>query len=105
MAVVQHKEKPTPADISQLHEQWFEEFSDLFGEVPLEVPPLQEVNHEINLVDDNKWINYRLPKCPDQFKGALMDKIQQYMKAGWWVPTNASQAIPMLSIPKKNGTL
>ena len=27
------------------------------------------------------------------------------MKAGWWVLTNARQAIPMLSIPKKNGTL
>jgi Reverse transcriptase (RNA-dependent DNA polymerase) len=27
------------------------------------------------------------------------------MKAGWWVPTNTRQAIPMLSIPKKNGTL
>jgi hypothetical protein len=47
----------TPADFPQLREQWFEKFSDLCGEVPLELPPFQEVNHEINLMDDHKWIN------------------------------------------------
>jgi hypothetical protein len=102
-----HSGSLTPADYPRLREQWFKKFSDLFGEVPLELPPFREVNHEINLMDDHKQINYnyRLPKCPNQFKGALMEKIQRYTTAGWWVPATAKQAIPMLSIPKKNGTL
>jgi hypothetical protein len=92
-------------DCPWLWEQWFEKFSGLFGEVPLELPPFREVNHEINLVDKHKQINYRLPKCPNQFKGALMEKIQRYTTAGCWVPATAKQAIPMLSTPKKNRTL
>jgi hypothetical protein len=100
-----HSGSLTPADYPRLREQWFKKFSDLFGEVPLELPPFREVNHEINLVDDHKRINYHLPKCPNQFKGALMEKIQRYTTAGWWVPATAKQAIPMLSIPKKNRML
>jgi hypothetical protein len=100
-----HSGSLTPADYPRLREQWLKKFSDLFGEVPLELPPFREVNHKINLVDDHKRINYHLPKFPNQFKGALMEKIQRYTTTGWWVPATAKQAIPMLSIPKKNGTL
>ena len=35
----------------------------------------------------------------------LMEKLQQYIKAGWWILKMASQATPLLCIPKKSGKL
>ena len=55
--------------------------------------------------DPNKWIHYRLPKCPDTLKEELAEKISCYTSAGWWVPAIKPQAIPMLCILKKNGKL
>ena len=43
--------------------------------------------------------------CPEVFCSELTQKIKWYTTAGWWVPAAAKQAIPMLCIPKKNGTL
>jgi hypothetical protein len=66
---------------------------------------LREVNHEINLVDPVKRIRYRLPKYPEHFCEDLSVKIERYTTAEWWVPAVAHQAVPMLCVPKKNGTL
>ena len=73
--------------------------------VPPKVPPFCQINHEINLIDPNKQINYWLPKCPDALKEELAEKISRYTSAGWWVPAMVCQAIPMLCVLKKNGKL
>ena len=46
------------------------------------LPPLQEVNHNIPLIDDNKHYAYQLPCCANALKQQLSDKITE---AGWWV--------------------
>ena len=50
-------EKPvseyTHEDIPQLCEEIAELFSDLLGALPLEIPPLCEVLHEIPLIDES----------------------------------------------------
>jgi hypothetical protein len=46
----------TDNDIPHLCEEWMEEITDLISGVPLELPPLREVNHEINLIDPTKRI-------------------------------------------------
>ena len=74
--------------------------ADSFMNQPDELPPLREINHRIPLIDKSKVYHHRQPKCPDAFKPALMDKIDCYTKAGWWVPITASRATPMLCIPK-----
>ena len=78
---------------------------DLVSGVPLKVPPLQEINHEINLIDPHKRIKYHLPKCPDALKEELADKISRYTGAGWWVSSTARQAVPMLCMLKKSHKL
>jgi hypothetical protein len=35
----------------------------------------------------------------------LLEKIAQYVSAGWWMEASVDQAAPMLCIPKKNGHL
>jgi hypothetical protein len=92
-------------DIPRLREEWMDKMNDLVSGIPLELPPLCEVNHEINLVDPAKHIRYRLPKCPEHFRKDLSAKIERYTTAEWWVPAVAHQAVPMLCVPKKNGTL
>ncbi|KIK15843.1 hypothetical protein PISMIDRAFT_16230 [Pisolithus microcarpus 441] len=66
------------------------------------MPPLREVNHRIPLIDKGMRYTYHLPHCPDSLKPQLAEKIQLYMKAGWWERASVSQAAPMLCIPKKN---
>ena len=93
--------KFTGNDIPRLREQGKEEFMDLCGEITLELPPLWAVNHEIHLIDPDKQYNYHLPKCADHYKEQLLQKIEWYTTAQWWVPTMVWQAIPMLYVSKK----
>jgi hypothetical protein len=105
MAVARRRGQLTSEDIPQLREHWGEEYADMFAGVPPEMPPLRVINHEINLIDDNKRINYRLPKCPDALREELSAKVKRYTDAGWWEPATVRQAAPMLCIPKKTGKL
>ena len=88
----------THSDIPQLREEIAEKYSEL-------LPPFHEVSHEIPLIDESKQLKHRLPKCPEAFRSELTPKIERYTTTGWWVPATAKQAMPMLCIPKKNGTL
>jgi hypothetical protein len=58
----------TDDDIPRLREKWMSKIDDLVSGIPLELLPLREVNHEINLVDPTKRVRYRLPKCPEHFR-------------------------------------
>ena len=94
-----------PKNLQTLCEQWFTKYADIVNGVPLELPPLRAVNHHIPLISDNKRYHYHLPRCPDAMKPQLREKLRQYIKAGWWIPKMASQAAPLLCIPKKLGKL
>ena len=92
-------------DIPQLHRSWDDNITDLVSGIPLKIPAIQEVNHEINLIDPKKHIHYRLLKFPEHFHKELSQKIERYTTAQWWIPAVAHQAVPMLCILKKNGKL
>jgi len=47
------------------------------------LPPFQDVNHKIPIVNENKQYNYHLPRCPEALKAQLIDMIQTYKNAGW----------------------
>ena len=84
---------------------WDNNITDLVSGIPLKLPPIWEVNHEINLIDPEKHIHYCLPKCPEHFHKELSQKIERYNTAQWWIPAVAHQAVPMLCILKRNGKL
>ena len=85
-----------PHDLATLRECWMDKITDLVSRVPPKVPLFHMVNHEINLIDPDKQINYQLPKCPDTLKEELAEKISQYISAGWWVPATVWQAVDSL---------
>ncbi|KAJ7120141.1 hypothetical protein C8R44DRAFT_623675, partial [Mycena epipterygia] len=97
--------KLTEEDIPRLRDRWMEISKDIMSGVPETMPPLRAVNHRIPLIDDKKIYNYHLPKCPDSMKDQLLDKINRYVRAGWWTAVQTDQAAPMLCIPKKTGLL
>ena len=72
----------TLKDIPHLCEEITELFSDLLGPLPLELPPLCEVLHEIPLIDESMQLKHRLPKWPEAFRPELAQKIKQYTTAG-----------------------
>jgi hypothetical protein len=92
-------------DVEARRERWFAEYADILGGVPLEPPPMREVNHRIPLIDASKRYYYHLPRCPEAMKPQLMEKLRQYTDAGWWTAKAVPQAAPLLCIPKKSGKL
>ena len=69
------------------------------------LPPLRKVNHWIPLIDEGKQYAYHLPCCPDSLKPQLVEKIQLYTSAKWWIMASVLQVAPMLCILKKMGKL
>ena len=80
--------KLTPAQRESLRSAWIERNKDIMSGVPAVLPPLRDINHEIPLVDDQKQYKYYRARCPDAMKPQLLDKINKYIAAKWWVPTN-----------------
>ncbi|VDB94410.1 unnamed protein product [Peniophora sp. CBMAI 1063] len=97
--------KLSPEERSKLSEYWYNEYADMVGGVPRELPPLREINHRIPLIDEAKRYRYHLPRCAESVKPQLLEKIKHYEHAEWWVSRPVEQAAPMLCIPKKSGKL
>ena len=72
---------------------------------PLEIPPIRDVNHRIHLRDPEKRMRENSPRCPAALQEALADKIDHYIRAGWWFPSSGENACPLLCIRKADGTL
>ncbi|KAG6855298.1 hypothetical protein C0995_006449, partial [Termitomyces sp. Mi166 len=92
-------------DFPQLCQAWQQEFADIVNGMKEELLPWREVNHEINLIDESRQYKYHLPHCPRALQEQLHEKTNRYINAKWWEPRVATQAAPLLCIPKKDGTL
>ena len=57
-AALSHDIIPQDDDIPQLHRSWDNNITDLVSGIPLKLPPIWEVNHEINLIDPEKHTHY-----------------------------------------------
>ena len=70
----------------RLQQQWHDEFGEILQGTKEELPPLREVNHEINLIDPTKKYMYHLPQCPTVVKDEFHAKLNRYINAGWCEP-------------------
>ena len=71
MGLKKELSKYTCSDIPQLCLEITENYSNLLGPLPLKLPPICEVMHEIPLIDESKQLKHRLPKCPEVFHSEL----------------------------------
>ncbi|KZV83980.1 hypothetical protein EXIGLDRAFT_569313, partial [Exidia glandulosa HHB12029] len=90
----------TPELRQHLQDYWMKEIADLTGPIPEVLPPLREVNHAINLIEEGIRFPNRPAKCTDALRPQLMDKIDRYVRAGWWQPVTTQSAPPMLCLAK-----
>ncbi|KAJ7500914.1 hypothetical protein B0H11DRAFT_2225299 [Mycena galericulata] len=70
------REDDSPKRLHALRAKWFDACADLMGPIPLELPPLREINHEINLIDEKATYNFHMPRCPEALRPKLREKIQ-----------------------------
>ncbi|KII94476.1 hypothetical protein PLICRDRAFT_100279, partial [Plicaturopsis crispa FD-325 SS-3] len=80
-----------------------DECAKILGPLPLELPPMRAVVHNIPLINDDARYQYHMPRCPDALKQPLREKINRYVDAGWWELKPVAQAAPLLCVPKKDG--
>jgi hypothetical protein len=92
-------------DIPRLRQQWYEKYQEILQGTREQLLPLREVNHEINLVDPTVRYKYHLPWCPTALREEFHKKLNRYIDAGWWEPQTATQAAPLMCIPKKDRRL
>ena len=79
-------------NIPQLPRSWDNNITDLVSGIPLKLPPIWEVNHEINLIDPKKHIHYRLPKCPEQStKNSLRELRDTPLHSGGYLQWHTKQ--------------
>jgi len=76
-------------DIPQLHKDWKRSCKDIMNGAPDRLLPLQEVNHQIPLIDRNKRYKYHTSRCPDSLKNELSKKI--HMLSGGNPPKQSKQ--------------
>ena len=55
--VLLHGMKPTTKGLSALRESWMDKIVDLVSGIPSKVPLFRMINHQINLIDLDKWIH------------------------------------------------
>jgi hypothetical protein len=72
----------------------------MFGPPPARLPPLQEVNHTIPLIDPDARYSTHTPCCSNALFLQLREKTERYIKVGWWKPAHGRNASPLLAIPK-----
>ncbi|ESK80861.1 hypothetical protein Moror_16576 [Moniliophthora roreri MCA 2997] len=69
------------------------------------LPPLQAINHEILLIDENKTYPWQAVHVPKKFRDQWIEKRDAYLKTSRWKHTTSTNAVPIMFIPKpKNPT-
>jgi hypothetical protein len=88
-----------------LRQKWLNKIKDLFIPESPELPPMRIVNHEIPLVNPNLKIFHRPPKCPEPLREKLKEKVDRYLKAGWWERTELPSSAPLMIVLKKDSSI
>ena len=96
-----HGAKPMTKRLSTLRESWMDKIADLVNGIPPKVSPFRMTNHEINLIDPKKWINYHLPKCPDTCKEELAEKISWYTVQAGGFPLHYGKPYPCYAFSRR----
>ncbi|KAG6913321.1 hypothetical protein DXG01_007762, partial [Tephrocybe rancida] len=68
------------------------------AETPL--PPLRDINHEINLIDETMVYPWHPSKCPEALRPQWDEKRAAYVKTGRWEITANGNAVPMMFLKK-----
>src|SRR6266850_1240509 len=86
-------------------QKWLNSIQDLFMLESPQMPPLRAINHGIPLINPNLKIRHWPPKCPEPLRDKLLEKVERYLKAGWWECTDLPSTTPLMIILKKDSSI
>jgi hypothetical protein len=66
------------------------------------LPPLRDINHSIDLIDENLIIPWRPARIAEALRSQWVEKKDLYLKSGRWRISNSRNTVPLLCIPKPN---
>ena len=62
-------------DLLHLRQKWYNEYQEILQGTREQLPPIREINHEINLVDPAMRYKYHLPRCPTALREEFHKKL------------------------------
>ena len=87
-------------ELEPLRQKWIKRFECIYGPPLQGLPPLQAINHTIQLINPDAQHMLRPPRCSAALFPLLREKTQHYVQAGWWEPAHGKNTLPLLAIPK-----
>jgi hypothetical protein len=82
-----------------------QEFEDVFPEeMPNELPPIKGIEHQIDFVPRAAIPNQPADKSNPEEKNELQRQVEDLMSKGYVRESMSPFAVPMLLVPKKDGT-
>ncbi|KAJ8579912.1 hypothetical protein M405DRAFT_689894, partial [Rhizopogon salebrosus TDB-379] len=92
---------PEAAKIDAYREELSQYAKDICKEaVETPLPPLQEINHVIPLIDEHKVYAWRQSRCPEALRPLWHDKRDDYIHTGHWEFFSGTNAVPMIMMKK-----
>ncbi|KZT19656.1 hypothetical protein NEOLEDRAFT_1077420, partial [Neolentinus lepideus HHB14362 ss-1] len=88
------------SELDKLHQMLRSEAEDLTVIASTGLPPLQDVNHTIPLVNKSAVYPWQPARCPEKYKEMFQRKKQQYLERRVWQLAQGNNACPMLVIAK-----
>ncbi|XP_019435376.1 PREDICTED: uncharacterized protein LOC109341859 [Lupinus angustifolius] len=81
------------------------EFGDVFPkEVPHGLPPLRGIEHQIDLIPGASLPNRPAYRCNPTETKEIQHQIEELMEKGWVQESLSPCAVPIILVPKKDGT-
>jgi hypothetical protein len=92
---------PLPCAITNL----LQEFKDLFpAEIPSGLPPLRGIEHQIDLISDASLSNRAAYRTNPEETKEIQRQVQELLDNGYVHESLSPCDIPVILVPKKNGT-
>jgi len=90
-----------PREVSSL----IQEFEDIFPkEVPTGLPPLRGIEHQIDLIPGASLPNRPAYRTNPQETKEIQEQVEDLMQKGWVKESLSPCAVPVILVPKKDGT-
>ncbi|KAE9592380.1 putative nucleotidyltransferase, Ribonuclease H [Lupinus albus] len=86
-------------------ENLLQEFGDVFPrEVPHGLPPIRGIEHQIDLIPGASLPNRPAYRCNPTETKEIQNQIEELMQKGWVQESLSPCAVPIILVPKKDGT-